>query len=281
MQTISRREFLCFSAMGVAAAMELEANPLGLPLGLQTFPLRESIGKDFEGTLRQIRGGGYQMIELCSPPGFEKSGFSALAKMKASEIRRMIHNEGLDCESCHFQISELKQNLDERIAFANDLGLKQMIIATVPLWRDDATLADWAQADDDMNKLGERTRQAGIQLGYHNHNIEFKEIGGVLVYDELMKRLDPKLVKMQFQVLVIQLGYDPATYLTKYPGRFVSLHLYDWSTTEKKIVPIGQGSIDWKKLFAAARTGGVKNYFVEMDWGLTLASVPYLRSLKA
>ncbi|MGD0127084.1 MAG: TIM barrel protein [Terriglobia bacterium] len=280
MQTISRREFLCVSAMGVAAAMELEANPLGLPLGLQTFPLRESIGKDFEGTLRQIRGGAYQMIELCSPPGFEKSGFGALAKMKASEIRRMIRSAGLGCESCHFQISELKQNLDDRIAFAKELGLKQMIIATVPLWRDDATLADWAQAADEMNKLGERTRQAGIQLGYHNHNVEFKEIGGVLIYDELMKRLDPELVKMQFQVLVIQLGFDPATYLTKYPGRFISLHLYDWSTTEKKIVPIGQGSIDWKKLFAAAKTGGVRNYFVEMDWDLTLASVSYLRRLK-
>jgi sugar phosphate isomerase/epimerase len=280
MQTISRREFLCVSAMGIATAMELEANPLGLPLGLQTFPLRESIGKDFQGTLRQIRGGGYQMIEMCSPQGFEKYGFGPLAKTKASEIRRIIQSEGLGCESCHFSISELQQNPDDRIAFANELGLKQMIIATVPLWRDDATLADWEQAADEMNKLGERTRQAGIQLGYHNHNIEFKEIGGVLIYDELMKRLDPKLVKMQFQVLVIQLGFDPATYLTKYPGRFISLHLYDWSTAEKKIVPIGQGSIDWKKLFTAAKTGGVRNYFVEMDWDLSLASVPYLSRLQ-
>jgi len=281
MQSISRREFLYVSGLGIATAMKLEAIPLGLPLGLQTFPLRVAIGKDFEGTLRQIAAGGYQMIEMCSPAGFEKYGFGPLAKMQASEIKSTINNAGLGCESCHFQISELQQNLDDRIAFAKELGLKQMIIATVPLWRNDATLADWAQAAGEMNKLGERTRQAGIQLGYHNHNIEFKEIGGVLIYDELMKRLDPELVKMQFQVLVIQLGYDPASYLTKYPGRFISLHLYDWSTTEKKIVPIGQGSIDWKKLFAAAKTGGVKNYFVEMDWDLTLASVPYLRSLKA
>jgi sugar phosphate isomerase/epimerase len=54
----------------------------------------------------------------------------------------------------------------------------------------------------------------------------------------------------------------------------------DWSREQKKVVPIGMGSIDWKKLFAAAKTGGIKNYFVEMNWDLMQASVPYLRKLK-
>jgi sugar phosphate isomerase/epimerase len=266
--------------MGIAAtAMELEANPLGMPIGCQTYPVAESIARDFEGTLRQIAAVGYRMIEMCSPPGYEKAGFGPLMKMKASEIRRMIHGAGLGCESCHFQFRELKESLDDRIAYAQELGLKQMIVATFALRRD-ATLADWTQAADELNKIGEQTRKAGIQLGFHNHDFEFKEIGGVLIYDELMKKLDPKLVKMQFQVAVISLGYEAATYLTKYPGRFISLHLVDWSAAEKKIVPIGTGSIDWKKLFAAAKTGGIKNYFVEMNWDLMQASVPYLHKLK-
>ena len=95
-----------------------------------------------------------------------------------------------------------------------------------------------------------------------------------------MKEFDPKLVKMQFQVSVISLGYEAATYMTKYPGRFCSLHLQDWSPSEKKQVAVGQGSVDWKKLFAAAKTGGVKNYFVEMNLDAMKASVPYLHSLK-
>ena len=74
--------------------------------------------------------------------------------------------------------------------------------------------------------------------------------------------------------------YDPAAYLAKYPGRFISLHLSDWSA-ERKAVPIGTGTIDWKKYFVAAKAGGVKNYFVEMDWDLMQSSVPYLRELKA
>jgi sugar phosphate isomerase/epimerase len=68
--------------------------------------------------------------------------------------------------------------------------------------------------------------------------------------------------------------------LAKYPGRFISLHLQDWSPTEKKQVAVGQGVVDWKKLFAAAKTGGVKNYFVELNMDQLKASYPYLHELK-
>ena len=89
----------------------------------------------------------------------------------------------------------------------------------------------------ELNKIGETTQKAGMQLGFHNHNNEFKELDGVLIYDELMRTFDPKLVKMQFQVAVISLGFEAATYLKKYPGRFLSMHLADYSTAEKKAVP--------------------------------------------
>ena len=279
MQTLSRRQFLYGSATGVAlAAMGLKASPLGMPIGCQTYPLRESIGKDFAGTLRQIAAGGYRMIEMCSPFSYGKNDFGRLVDLKATGIRQAIQEAGLGCVSCHFQFKELKESLDDRIAFAKELGLKQMIVSTFAL-RHDAPMADWTQAAGEMNKLGEQTQKAGIQLGFHNHNFEFREIDGVLIYDELMKALDPTLVKMQFQVAVISLGYEAATYLTKYPGRFISLHLVDWSNDQKKIVAMGAGSIDWNKLFTAAKTGGIQNYFVEMDWDLMQASVPYLQKL--
>jgi sugar phosphate isomerase/epimerase len=154
-----------------------------------------------------------------------------------------------------------------------------MVLSTFSL-RPDATLGDWARAADELNKIGEKTQKAGIQTGFHNHNFEFKEIDGVLVYDKLMSTLDAKLVKMQFQVSVISLGYEAATYFNKYPGRFISIHLQDWSPTDKKQVAVGQGTVDWKTLFAAARKGGVKNYFVELNMDAMKASYPYLHDLK-
>jgi sugar phosphate isomerase/epimerase len=278
MQTLSRRHFLTASAIGTAAAFCLEADPLGLPIGCQTYPVREAIGKDFPGTLKEIAAIGYRRIEMCSPPGYEKSGYGSLVNMKASEMRRIIQDAGLGCESCHYQFRELKENLDDRIAFAKELGLKQMVLSTFGL-RQDAGMADWVKAAGELNKIGATIQKAGLQLGFHNHNFEFKEIDGVLVYDKLMSEFDPKLVKMQFQVSVISLGYEAATYLTKYPGRFISLHLQDWSPTDKKQVAVGQGVVDWKKLFAAAKTGGVKNYFVELNMDAMKASYPYLHGL--
>jgi sugar phosphate isomerase/epimerase len=283
MTLISRRRFLGGSAMGMAAAGCLtrsaaEADPLGLPIGCQTWPVRETIGKDLDGTLRRLAAAGFRAIELCSPPAYEKMGFGPLAAMKPAELRDKIHAAGLRCESSHFGFTELKDHLDDRLAWAKGVGLKQMIVATFGLGRS-ATMADWMQAADEANKLGERTRKAGIQLGFHNHDFEFQKLDGELIYDKLMGAFDAKLVKMQFQVGVSRLGYNAADFFEKYPGRFISMHLQDWSPAEKKEVALGKGEVDWKRTFAAAKKGGVKNYFVEMDPELMDASVPYLHGL--
>lgn len=286
MQVISRRQFFGRTAAGITAAgyfsagaRKLEAAPLGLPIGCQVFPVREQLVQDFDGTLREIAAVGYRVIEFCSPPGFVKMGFASLADMKGSQIRQKVSGAGLRVVSCHYQFRELKEHLDERISFARELGLKHMVVATLAI-PPSAPMDEWKRAADEMNRLGERTRKAGIQLGFHNHGFEFKEIGGVLIFDELMSRFDPKLVKSQFQINVVGMGFDPVTYLTKYPGRFLSLHLQDWSVAEKKEVPVGQGSIDWKRLFTAAKVSGLEYYFVEMSMDALKASYPYLLDLR-
>jgi sugar phosphate isomerase/epimerase len=278
-RTISRRGFFAGSAVA-AAALRLEADPLGLPIGCQTYPVRDALGKDFDGTLRQLSGIGYKMIEMCSPPGYADGGYGPLVGMKAAEMRKRIQDAGLGCESCHYSPEEFKDKLDDRIAFAKDLGLKQMILSTFWLPKD-ASMADYVRAAGAANKNGEQIQKAGMQMGFHNHHFEFRKIDGELIYDKLMSEFDAKLVKMQFQVSVVSLGFQAATYLTKYPGRFISMHLQDWSSTAKKEVPIGEGVVDWKKTFAAAKTGGIQNYFVEMNMDALKASVPYLHNLRA
>lgn len=279
MLILSRRQFLNTTLAATALAPFTAADPLGLPIGCQTYPVRDAIAKDWEGTLAQLAGIGYRAIELCSPPGYEKSGFGTLVGKSAADLRGSIHKAGLICESCHYQYREMKENLPDRIAFAKDLGLKQMVLSTFGL-KADVSMAEWVQAARDLNKIGEQVHKAGLQLGFHNHQFEFKEIDGVLVYDKLMSELDPALVKMQFQVSVVNLGYEAATYFNKYPGRFVSIHLQDWSAKEKKQVAIGKGDVDWKKLFTAAKKAGVKNYFVELNIDQLKESFPYVHALK-
>jgi sugar phosphate isomerase/epimerase len=260
-------------------AAEFLANPLGVPIGCQTYPVRSMIAEDFPGTIQQLADAGYQTIELCSPVGYADSGFSVIAKYKGAELRKLLDNMGLKCESSHFKINELRQNLADRIAWAQDVGITQMIVPTLE-GPPNPTLDDVKRAADEFNRFGEETAKAGIQAGLHNEDFELSTVDGQRTYDVLFELLDPKLVQFQFQVSTISRGFDAAEYFTKYPGRFNSMHVQDWSAQTRKIMAVGQGTLDWKKIFITAKTAGVKNYFVEMSLDLMKASVPYLRDLK-
>ena len=286
MSTISRRKF-CKTAAGFAAAAgllsagvaELHANPLGLPIGCQTWPVRDMIAKDFPGTIKQLAEAGFQTVELCSPAGYADSGFAGLARHSGSELRRILADAGVTCVSSHFTMKELRENQPGRIAWAKELGLTQMLVPSLEGPKH-PTLDDVKRAAEEYNKMGERAAKAGIQQGLHNEDFELSQVNGKRTYDLLFGLLDPKLVKFQFQVSTISEGYDAAQYFRKYPGRFVSMHVQGWSVKTRKIVPVGQGTLNWKDIFTAAKTGGIKNYFVEMDLDLMKASVPYLRKLQ-
>jgi sugar phosphate isomerase/epimerase len=286
MAAISRREFVrsavvCGVAAGVAGSLasELCANPLGMPIGCQTWPVRAAIAKDFPAAIQKLADGGFQSVELCSPFGYQEFGFGGLAKYSGTELRKILNDAGLTCVSSHFGIKELRDNQDRSIAWAKDVGLTQMLVPSLDGPKT-PTLDDVKRAADEYNKIGERAAKAGIAQGLHNEDFELSSVNGKRTYDLLFELLDPKLVKFQFQVSTISRGFDAAEYFTKYPGRFISMHVQGWSAETKKIMPVGQDSLDWKQIFSAAKVGGIQNYFVEMNLDMMKASVPYLRQLQ-
>jgi sugar phosphate isomerase/epimerase len=287
MNNLSRRHFLRKSAIGIGSAfvasqfpMDLSAHvtnkPVNMPLGFQVWTVREKLVRDFPGTLKMMAGLGYQSLEMCSPPGYEASGFGPLMKLSAREMKQIINDAGMICESTHYGMEELRNELDKRIEFALESGQKQMILSSFS-FPGKASLSDWLKAADELNKIGVKAKVAGLQMGFHNHHMEFAKIDGTLIYDALLNQFDPEYVKMQFQVAVINAGYKASDYFTRYPGRFVSAHLADWSPEEKKEVPVGQGMVDWKEFFRTLRKGGVKNVFVEMGEDTFKASADYLK----
>ena len=253
--------------------------PLDLPIGCQTWSVRDLIAKDFPGALHQLKTAGFEAIELCSPVGYSDSGFAGLAKYKPAELRAMLSDAGLSCVSSHFNMDELRKDQAGRIAWAKDVGLTQMIVPSLD-GPPHPTMDDVKRAADEYNKMGEQAARAGIQQGLHNEDFELTTVDGKRTYDLLFELLQPELVKFQFQVSTIRQGYDAAEYFTKYPGRFISMHVQGWSANTRKIMPVGQDTLDWKKIFTAARMGGIRNYFVEMNLDMMRASVPYLRGLQ-
>lgn len=285
MANISRRDFVKNAATFAAVAgfsggaLTARANPLGMPIGCQTWPVREMIAKDFPGTLKQLAAAGFQTIELCSPVGYADNGFAGLGKYSGAELKKILSDAGVSCVSSHFGIDELRKDMPGRVAWAKDVGLTQMLVPSLS-GPEKPTMDDVKRAAEEYNKLAEQSAKAGIQQGLHNEGFELSTVDGKRTYDVLFELLDPKLVKFQFQVSTISQGYDAAEYFMKYQGRFISMHVQGWNKDTKKITAVGKDSLDWKKIFTAAKTGGIKNYFVEMNLEMMKESVPYLKSLQ-
>jgi sugar phosphate isomerase/epimerase len=191
--------------------------------------------------------------------------------MRPAEVRRVIGEAGFQSESCHFTFHEFDDPmLSQSISYAEDLGLKYMIMSGPKEGsrEPNVTMDQWKWNFDHMNKVGGRVKAAGMQFGYHNHGNEWKEIDGVLVFDEMLRSVDPKLVQLQMDLGgTVSSGHDPAKYLEQNAGRFCSLHVKDAKsgTVGAGSLELGKGDVNWNRLFAAAKKAGIKSYYVEME----------------
>ncbi len=295
MTGISRREFLKQSAATSAAAAflpiaarEMQTNPLGMPIGSQTWPHRQRIKDgDFAGLCRDMAAIGIGSIELCSP-GYAE--FTSLSDGK--QTRKIIEDHGLVCPSAHVTLEELRNGQQQVLAWAHDVGMTQIGTATLNGKSENGVAAmDLVKRlADEYNRISETTAKAGLQQFLHDEIFEMAKADGRLVYEVLLELLDPKLVKMQFQMSAMRTIGDPVTYFAKYPGRFLSMHLQGVDLNAPAPVPggprppqvaVGHDSLDWPKIFAAAKAGGVKNYFLEQNWELTVQGAAYLKTLNA
>ncbi len=285
MRLLSRNQFLKSVAGGAGALLSrgrAAANPLGLPIGLQPYTVRNDLKADFEGTLKKVVAMGYKEIEVSGGEGY--GDFNG---HKAPELRKILDGVGLRAPSCHYGGS---RNIED----AHTLGLEYMLSTTHSEWQ--KSLDGWKRTGDFFNHLGTMCRDAGLKLAYHNHNFEFRVFDGVMGYDELLRSSDKDLVKMQMDCFWITFaGQDPVNYFHKHPGRFALLHIKDLKpgyepTTDgfkgNPFTEVGTGTIDWKRIFKAAPEAGVKHYYVEQDmWdrpSLESArmSIEYLKKLE-
>ena len=301
MSAVSRRVFLknarasaALAGLLPAVARGLRANPLGMPIGSQTYPHRQRIKDgDFAGLCRDLAALGVGSLELCSP------GYAEFASLTdGKHVRRVMEDHGLKCPSAHFDLAELRTKQQKSIDWAHDIGMTQMGTASLDGHVENGvtTVDVVKRAAEEYNRIGEAAAKSGMEQFLHDERFEMSKVDGRLTYEVLLELLDPKFVKMQFQMSAMRVVGDPVMYFKKYPGRFTSMHLQgvDLSAPAPGSGPrarsgqggrapgvaVGKDGLNWSKIFAAAKTGGLKNYFVEQNWDLTVQSVAYLRTLK-
>jgi sugar phosphate isomerase/epimerase len=278
---ISRRSFLqTASASAACVALwnsvpRLLANPLGLPLGLQLYSVRDVLPKDYEGTLHQIAALGYREVEA--------AGFF---DHTPAQVKQAMDRAGLHCVSAHYPLSKLLPKVDETIQFGKDLGL-EFIVCAAPMLKDPTrvkdpesraaresmTLDDWRWNADQFNRIGEKVSTAGMRFAYHNHTPEFRSENGVMFYDELMRSTDPAKVSMELDCgWAAAAGQKPVELLSRYATRICMLHVKDFKMSHG-VVPLpappstelGRGVIDYRPIFEAAKKADIKHAFVEQE----------------
>jgi len=244
-------------------------------VGLQLYTVRDAMKTDFAGTIAKVAATGYKEVE-----------FAGYFDHSPKDVRAILDKNSLASPSCHVGYDVVEKKWPETLEAAKIVGHSYIICP----WIDEKQRVEpggWKRAADLFNKAGEASKKAGIQFGYHNHSFEFdpaESLGGKLPYDFLLAETDPKLVAMEMDLCWISVaGKDPLAYFEKYPGRFPLVHVKDWVKDASsptayqgamgqsvkfggRMADVGQGSIDWKNLFAHSEKAGIQHYFVENDY---------------
>jgi len=254
--TASRREVLS-SLLLAGAAGALAAGPARggsiATVGLQLYTVRALLERDYEGTLARIAALGYRRVE-----------FAGLYASSIRQTAELLKRHGLSAPSGHASWRELARNLAGALATANELG-QQFIVCPSVDEAERRTLDDWRRLGERFNRIGEEARRAGLRFAYHNHDFEFRPVGGQVPYDVLLAATDPALVGMEIDLYwVTRAGGDPLAYFRKHPGRFPLAHLKDMAR-DGAITEVGRGVIDFRRILDQAALAGLVHGFVEHD----------------
>ncbi|MGE0018722.1 MAG: sugar phosphate isomerase/epimerase family protein [Draconibacterium sp.] len=280
-----RRDFLKISAAGALGVIALGpmgckpgAKPAAQPVdrksfgvGLQLYTIRDAMTADVPGTLKKLSDMGYKNLELANYADGKFYGYAP------AEFRKMVNDLGMDIVSSHTSVEAAGITMESAKKLADDHALLGVKYCVQP-WIEEVNrnVETYKKMIADWNQVGAVMKEVGIQFGYHNHNFEFKptEDGLIPYYDIFMKEMDANLITMELDMYwATKAGQDPVEMFNKYPGRFQLFHFKDmaqqsapfYDVIKDDITSVGTGLIDFKRIYAARETAGMKYLFVEDD----------------
>lgn len=251
----SRRSFLALTAAAPLAATAAAARKV--PIGLELYSVRGEMQKDLMGTVRSVCKMGYECVEFYGP-------YYDWTLETAKQIRKVLDDHGVRCHSTHNNASALRpEGIGKAIELNQTIGSKYIVMASAGRVTD---LDGWKRVAETLNTASETAKRAGLAVGFHNHQTEFKPIDGQKPIEVLAANTD-KSVMLQLDVgTCVETGNDPVAWINRNPGRIQSVHLKEWSPEKGYKVLLGEGASPWKQIFAAAeKAGGVEFYLVEQE----------------
>ena len=280
---------------------ECEAKECCLPVGVQLYSVRDDMAADFKGTLQKIKAMGYDGVE-----------FAGLFGNTPEQVKAMCAEIGLNPISAHVPLADMLADVDKVIADYKAIGCKYIVVPYVTEERRPGGEL-FMQMVEEIRAIGQKAKDAGLVLLYHNHDFEFKKLeSGEFGLDYLYSAIPADLLQTELdQCWVKYAGQDPVAYLQKYTDRSPVVHLKDYfvegeqvgdpyaliglNEDEKKsnsafeFRPLGCGVQDVAALMCAAKAAGSKWLVVEQDqpsmgkapMECVEMSMEYIKKLKA
>jgi sugar phosphate isomerase/epimerase len=258
---ITRRSFLALSAALPFALKSASFGFKSIPIGIEMYSVREELKKDPEGTVRAVAKMGYEGLEFYAP-------YYDWTEAQTKQMRKLLDDLGIRCFSTHNDDKFLRA---ENISRTRDMNLILGSKYIVQAWSDPKDSLDkWKPVADTLNAAAEKVEPAGLKIGYHNHDAEFRPLEGKRPI-EIIAANTKKSIMLQLDTgTCLEAGSDPVEWIKANPGRIRSMHCKEWSPDPSKgykVLP-GQGAGRWKEIVAAAESvGGLEYYLVEQEEG--------------
>jgi sugar phosphate isomerase/epimerase len=263
-----RKDFIQLSSMGFLGLYSHQISDIinpKKPLAIQLYTIRDAISENLEKALEKLATLGFKELEIYGYNGtfFEKS---------RNEFQTILKNTGLKVISSHHTTGILHQDKgtllndwEKSVEDLHFIGAKYMVCSY--LFPEERTIENYKKLPELFDKSGEITKKSGIQFAYHNHDFEFEKFDDTQnIYDFILKNTSPDLVKMELDLYWIsKAGLDPLPYFEKYPKRFPLWHVKDMKKDNKDFAEIGNGTIDFKRIFEAKKKAGLEYWFLEQD----------------
>ncbi len=255
-------------------------------LGLQLYSLRDTTKVSTTKTL-----------DLAVEFGFTEVETAGTGSLSVADFAKELHARKLTAVAAHIGYEAMQKNADQTLADAKALGVKYVVVPSLPRAKTGFTVDDARRVAGEFNTWARAAKAQGLQFGYHPHGFEFVATAdGTTPFDVLVKETDPELVVFEMDVFwVVHAGQDPVKFLQKYPTRWRLMHVKDMrkgavtglstgSAPPTDKVAVGDGQIDWHAVLGTAEKVGVKHYFIEDEGVQPLkeipASVKYVKGLK-
>lgn len=238
-----------------------------MDFSLQLWSVKDELAKDFQGGVKKLGELGYAGVE-----------FAGYGGLSAAEMKTLLDEAGLYSVGSHTPFEVMRDSFEEDLAFHKEIGSKYIICPCADI----STPEKVDEIIAVLNKISPMAKEAGIKVGYHNHQNEFKKIDGKYILDIIAENTDDNVIIELDVFWAAFAGVDPLEYIQKLGKKIELIHIKQIGANQEN-VEVAEGDINMREVIDTAKYA--KFFVVEQEgytkpvWEVTKNNIDYLKGI--